>query len=176
MGERQVLIMQVNRERMIPGVVLLLFGSFLLLNQMERIPGSAFLIFLGVAFLAVYFITGKVGFLIPGAILSGFGIGVTVNAADLLQVPSYVMVFSGLALGFYLMVLLGFKKTGTWPLIPGTVVLLLALLIYFLESGLFLEYIVPYLDFVLPALLIAAGVWIVVRALIKPKEKKTGIK
>lgn len=157
---------------MIPGLMLLLFGLFLLLNQLERIPGFSFLIFLGVAFLSVYFLTGKVGFLIPGAILTGFGFGVTVNEADLLHTPSYLQVFGGLALGFYLIVVLGYKKTGSWPLIPGTVILALAFLIYYLESGFFMEYIGPNLNLVFPALLIAAGVWIVVRAMVKPKVKK----
>lgn len=155
---------------MIPGLALLLFGLFLLLSQLNLIPGETFLIFLGIVFIGVYYITGKVGFLIPGCILLGFGIGVTVLELRILEMPDYMLVFGGLAVGFYLISILGFKKTGTWPLIPGTVILLLAFFIYGMETGFVQNSMKAYLELALPVILIGFGTLVLIRSFVRPKK------
>jgi hypothetical protein len=116
------------RERTILGLILVGGGVLFLLQQFSIFSGFGELILLliGGIFMYAYFNTHsgyRVGFLIPGAILLGIGVGEVISS---LPLPSFwaggnVTAFT-LGLGFCLIWL--FERKHWWSLIPGSILIL----------------------------------------------------
>ncbi len=116
-------------KRMTLGAVLIALGVVLIVGQRMGVGGEGAVAAAGIAFLVAYALTRHYGFLVPGGIMTGLGIGIIYeNRTQGQGVP----VLLGLGLGFlsiYLIDAAGRRTArGWWPLIPGGVLTLIGLL------------------------------------------------
>jgi hypothetical protein len=122
-----------RRETMIGGALLIAIGLLVLLAQniQTETLGLLFLPALGGLFLIAGIVGRQVGFIIPGGILTGIGLGVifTQNpaliAADTAKGGVF---FIGFALGWLLITVLSklfTSETQWWALIPGAIMALI---------------------------------------------------
>lgn len=147
------------------GIFLVFAGAFLLLERLDLIDGDIFLILLGCAFLAAYFANKfSIGFLIPGAILTWFGIYSLVMEQpywDLTDTHAGGLLFMALGLAFLTIfihtVLMEKDSSRFWPLYPGIGLILFALIVEFEFSFIPLDYM-AYIETYWPALIILLGV------------------
>lgn len=107
------------------GLLLIGLGGALLLAVTTDIGGEVVVGFIGLAFLAAYAAQRTYGFLIPGGILTGLGVGLLLES---LGVGGDVVTF-GLGAGFVAIAIVDRLVTPGraawwWPLIPGAVLLL----------------------------------------------------
>ena len=117
-----------KNRRMNAGLILIAVGLGLyLIDRVEGIGEEAVLLIIGTAFLIAYFVRKNFGLLIPGCILLGLGIG-TVGTGSFLDFGDPTML--GLGAGFiaiYVIARLNEGKSHWWPLIPGGVLLIMAI-------------------------------------------------
>jgi len=106
---------QIQRNQLIPGLILIGLGVLFLLRDRIDLSGGVVLAGLGAIFLVGYFTSRNYGLLIPGCILAGLGLGEMLNNSSL-----------GLGLGF--IAIFGIdtiargKISAWWPLIPGVII------------------------------------------------------
>ncbi len=115
-----------TRARMVPGLILIVIGIALLLVQFFRFGPGQFLLLLGLVFLIPYILTRSYGLLIPGCILAGIGLGLIFETSE----QTSVTVPIGLGLGFIAIFVIQLVVTGRshwWPLVPGSLLLLVGL-------------------------------------------------
>jgi hypothetical protein len=117
-----------RRQRIVAGLTLIVLGLALYALQKFEGIGQATIFFLvGGAFLAAYFARREYGFLIPGCILLGLGAGSIGHDSFFFFGDSTLL---GLGCGFvaiFLIALVYQRRTSWWPLIPGSVLLLVGL-------------------------------------------------
>jgi hypothetical protein len=115
---------------LVAGLVIAGLGLFFLAGQVEPDIGRFVTLFIGLGLLAVFVVTREYGFLVPGSILTGVGIGVALEPATNGAADSGVMMLS-LAGGFLGIWLLGslyrIRQNHWWPLIPGGILTLIGL-------------------------------------------------
>lgn len=106
-------------------VIYLLVQLFVPSANVPALLGTLGLLVIAGAFLALYFDTRTYGFLIPGAVLAGMGIGTLfpqlLAGTDLPEVGGGLVVF-WLGLGFLAIYFVGKAVSGMtspWPVIPG---------------------------------------------------------
>jgi hypothetical protein len=116
------------KEKVITGIVLVIIGIVALLGQFLAQFNLSHLILpgLGLGFLAWGILARQVGFLIPGGILSGIGLGVIVTqtgiGGEMGSEQSGALFLLSFAAGWLLITLLSAvftTETQWWPLIPG---------------------------------------------------------
>lgn len=109
------------------GLVIAALGLFFLAGQLEPDIGRFVVLFIGLALLAVFVVRREYGFLVPGSILTGIGIGIAVEPAVSGQTEGGVMMLA-LAGGFLGIWVLGsiyrLPQNHWWPLIPGGILTL----------------------------------------------------
>jgi hypothetical protein len=114
----------------VAGLVIAGLGLFFLAGQLEPDIGRFVTLFIGLALLAVFVVRREYGFLVPGSILTGVGVGVVVEQAVNGDADSGVMMLA-LAGGFLGIWLLGslyrLPQNHWWPLIPGGILTLIGL-------------------------------------------------
>jgi hypothetical protein len=107
---------------LVAGLVIAGLGLFFLAGQLEPDIGRFVTLVIGLGLLAVFVVTREYGFLVPGSILTGVGIGVALEPATNGAADSGVMMLA-LAGGFLGIWLLGslyrLPQNHWWPLIPG---------------------------------------------------------
>lgn len=110
------------------GLILIAIGLGLyVIDRVEGIGPEAVMLIIGAAFLIAYFVRKNYGLLVPGCILLGIGIGNVGRGSFLAFGESS---FLGLGFGFiaiYVIARLYEGKTQWWPLIPGGVMLIMAI-------------------------------------------------
>ena len=89
-------------------------------QRFEGLERSAIFFLVGGAFLAVYFYRREFGLLIPGGIICGIGVGM------LEAVPMLVGIGCGFV-GITLVATIYERRFEGWPLIPGTILILVGL-------------------------------------------------
>ena len=112
-------VANVRREQ-VPGLALVIIGATLLVLLQLGATGEVVVALVGAAFLVVYAATRSYGFLVPGGILTGLGIGLVLES--ILALGGGVLL--SLAAGFAFVALLdriagGRREGGWWPLIPA---------------------------------------------------------
>lgn len=112
------------------GLVIAGLGLFFLAGQVEPDIGRFVTLFIGLALLAVFVIRREYGFLVPGSLLTGIGIGIALEPATSGDIESGVMMLS-IAGGFLFIWVLGslyrLPQSHWWPLIPGGILTLIGL-------------------------------------------------
>lgn len=156
------------------GILLIIAGVLLLLNQIGLIPGQIFLFLLALGFIATYALLGgrkeygNVGFLIPGTILLSIALYDTVTGLTANGGINPAFFFVGLSFSFlavFLVHTFWFENADHgerfWPLYPSAGLLLLSGIIalgttgqWFMQAGLF--------NYLWIIILIGAGVWLIV--------------
>ena len=146
------------------GVLLVAIGAFSLAGQWVDL-GVSFLLGLGAAMLAWGVLTRTIGWIIPGGIVSGIGLGVLVNDSGVLaslsgDIEGAVFLLS-MALGWFTIPLAAWlSKAGRalWALIPGGVMALVGGLVLMGEQGL---NILNAFNIVLPVVLVLVGLGLI---------------
>ncbi len=119
----------------IGGLVLIAVGVLMLGTYVLPDIGLYVVLALGLVFLAAFVFTRAYGFLVPGGILTGLGIGVALTPYVSQGMMSGALVVGALAVGFAAVGILAYvlhlDEAHPWPFIPaailGTVSLFLAL-------------------------------------------------
>ncbi len=115
---------------LVAGLVIAGIGLFFLAGQLEPDIGRFVTMFIGLALLAVFVITREYGFLVPGSILTGVGIGIVLDSAASGEAESGVMMLA-IAGGFLGIWVIGsiyrLSQNHWWPLIPGGILTLIGL-------------------------------------------------
>lgn len=115
---------------LVAGLVIAGIGLFFLAGQLEPDIGRFVTMFIGLALLAVFVVTRQYGFLVPGSILTGVGIGIVLDSAASGEAESGVMMLA-LAGGFLGIWVIGslyrLSENHWWPLIPGGILTLIGL-------------------------------------------------
>lgn len=143
-----------ERDRTLLAMLLIGGGVLFLFDQLNLFGGfgNLILLLIGSVFMYVYFTTKhsyRVGFLIPGAILSGLGAGVLLEDTPLAQLLGGNDITTvTLGLGFCLIWLL--ERKHWWSLIPGGILVLTGLSSFRVIGSLW------------PLALIAVGVYLLV--------------
>lgn len=158
-------------RRVLTGVILIVIGVVFLVAQRYQVGGEAVVAAIGVAFLAAFAYTRNYGYLVPGGIMTGLGLGILYQAQR--RDTGWAVVL-GLGLGFivvYLVdVLTGGRRAGRWwPLVPGGILLAIGLLQASGEPGL-----IGTLARWWPLLLIAIGVVLLLRRRGGPDQPPPG--
>ncbi len=116
--------MKFQNKKIANGSMLIALGAAILLIQnMDNMSEGIPFIIIGGIFLVIYFLKEKSGFLIPGCILSGIGIG-AIGDDYIRWMGDFEVV--GLGLGFmaiYFIQKVHDKKSHWWPLIPGVILI-----------------------------------------------------
>jgi len=156
---REVTDVAEQRRRQIQtGIALILVGLGLyVVQQFEGLGRTAIFFLLSGAFLAAYFYRREFGLLIPAGLIGGLGVGMF-EAVPLL---------AGIGGGFVAVTLIALiyeRRFEGWPLIPGTILILVGLretevLQYFVDNW--------------PLLLVVAGVLVLLRSIGRGKGVKS---
>jgi hypothetical protein len=116
-------------RRSLPGVILILLGVIFIIGQRLGVGGEGVVAAIGLAFLIAFAFTRNYGFLVPGGIMTGLGIGFVYQSH---VEGGGAPILLGLGLGFvsiYALDAAGRRAVrGWWPLIPGAVLTLVGLL------------------------------------------------
>ena len=117
-----------KRNNIILGAFLVVLGLVLMAAKLlQDESDAAILLLIGAAFLAWYFQNRAYGLLIPSCILLGLGLGrIVANAFDLTGGMEEI----GLGVGFcaiYVIDLVLHRKASWWPLIPGSILLVIGI-------------------------------------------------
>ncbi len=157
-----------RREAMVGGTLLIAIGVLVLLAQNIKTEalGLLFLPALGGLFLVAGIVGRQAGFIIPGGILTGMGLGVIFTqspqfaAAETAQGGVF---FIGFALGWFLIPVLTKLftcETHWWALIPGTIMALIGGALLLGGSAL---NVLEFAGRWWPLILVALGLSIIVR-------------
>jgi hypothetical protein len=144
-------------RRLVPGLVLIIVGGILLLARVQVLSGDL-TVLISALLLAVYVASGAGGLLFPGAILTGLGAGIALRER---LGPEGATVPLGLGVGFLLIYAFAQSRgprTGWWPLIPGGILVVVGLMQAARAYGP-LKIAASWW----PVLLIAIGVWLILR-------------
>lgn len=160
-----------SKGKGILGVFLIFAGAFLLLERLQLIDSDMFLILLGGAFLAAYFANGRrIGFLIPGSILTWFGL-----YSLLMEQPFWELkdqhagglLFVALGLAFLTIFLhtLSHEKGSArfWPLYPCLGLIFFAAVVEYEFSFIPQQYL-DYIKTYWPALIVIVGLVMIATA------------
>ncbi len=163
------------------GIILIIAGVFMLLNQLGLIPGQMFIFLLAFGFIATYVLLGatkeykNVGFLIPGCVL--MAIGLYASAPEITGQVNLNPAFFFLALSLSFLAVFSvhtfwFKSSDHggrfWPLYPSAGLILLAIIIGLGTTGLLVENLGLF-NYIWIIALIVTGVWLIVSSLKKGK-------
>jgi hypothetical protein len=149
------------------GLLLIAVGAALLVVVTTGVGGEIVVVTVGVGFLVAYTATRSYGLLIPGAILTGLGMGIVIAS----QGGPDESVVLGLGAGFLAItvvdVIFGRPRGGWWwPLIPGGVLTIVGASTF---AG--IESVGRY---VAPTLLIAVGILLLFRR--RPVDEGPGVR
>jgi hypothetical protein len=160
-----------RQSRRTTAIVLIGIGVILLIGQLTE-AWEWMMPLLGLGFLAAYFWTRNYGFLVPGGVLTGIGVGILLTtimstAADETEGALFLV---SLGFGFALIWILDIiytRASNWWPLIPGGILVLVGLALGIGGAALDL---LEVLGRWWPVILIAIGAWILFTLWRQPEE------
>lgn len=153
------------------GVFLMFAGAFLLLERLHLIDGDIFLLLLGGAFITAYFANKRsIGFLIPGSILTWFGLYSLLMEQPFWELKDQYaggLLFIALGLAFLTIFLhTAFHEEGSarfWPLYPGLGLIFFALIVQY-EFTFIPQQYVDYVKTYWPGLIVFIGLVMILTA------------
>jgi hypothetical protein len=149
------------------GIILILIGAAILITQFVEL-GAWVIVVPGVVMLAAGIVRRSAGWLIPGGIVTGVGLGALLTEAAIFPgLDNEVVILMAIALGFLSIVALTAlfaERALLWPFIPGGIMVAIALVMLAGASGLaVLEFIGKYW----PVVLILIGGMVIAGAFLK---------
>ena len=151
-------------RRSVAGVVLIVLGVLFLLEQRLEVGGEAVVALIGMAFLTAYALTRQYGFLVPGGIMTGLGIGIiSENRFDGKGAPILLGLGAGFLAIYAISSFRGRMPGDWWPLIPGTVLAVIGLMLAAEATG-----ALASVGRWWPLVLILIGLYVVVRRPARP--------
>jgi len=154
-----------RRQNIAAGATLIVLGLALFaLDRFDGLGRTAVFFVLGAGFLAAYLARREYGFLVPAGVMLGLGLG-RAGRGSLLEFSDNP-VWLGLGCGFlaiWLIELIYRRRNQWWPLIPGTVLILVGLP----DTDELFEYLLDNW----PLLLVAAGVLLLIVAF-RPSRRR----
>ena len=158
-------------------MIIIGIGLFFLLGQYVPDIGAWIPLFIGLIFLAAFLVKREYGFLIPGCIVTGVGVGIMLELAVSEPWSGAVVLFSigggFIAIWIVSMLIRMFDKDWPrgeakeaaqalwWPLIPGGILVLIGIVVLADESDLLQWW---------PLLIIGAGLIVLASALRRQKD------
>lgn len=159
-----------NSRNLAPGLVLIGLGVFFFIVQLTGVGAEAIVAVIGGAFLVAYAFTRQYGFLVPGGIMTGLGLGVIWETQTAPAGGGVVVI--GLGLGFLSIYVIDLLVRGSaalwWPIIPGGILAAIGVLIETEQGGL-----LAGMQWVWPVLLIAVGAFVLLMQLRTRPEEPT---
>jgi hypothetical protein len=129
-----------ERGNIVPALVLIGIGAVLLLAQLTGVGPEAVVAVIGVGFLIAYAATRTYGFLVPGGIMTGLGIGIIIETGARGSQGEPVLL--GLGIGFLAIYAIDavVRRSAAlwWPVIPGGILATIGVLVG-TENGGWLE-------------------------------------
>ena len=117
-----------RNDQWVGGAVLITIGVGLLLAQLFGDAEQYVLLGVGLVLLVIFAVTRNPGALIGGGIVTGLGLGVIVATVAEDEIAGAAVLF-GLGGGFIAIWLIGYllkmRETAFWPLIPGSILVLI---------------------------------------------------
>jgi len=149
---------------LIAGLILLVLGGTSLAGNYRILnidmSGFLFLTGLGTVFLALYFAKNITGFIYPGCILIAIGSYTLID--NIFNIQMGWLFFTFLGLSFYAMYLIEHRRIGQrWPLIPGTVLLVLSSLLFLTSLEVITDNFWSLISYFWPVILIIVGLRII---------------
>jgi hypothetical protein len=118
----------------VAGLVIAGLGLFFLAGQVEPDIWQYVPLIIGLALLGVFVLRREYGFLVPGSILTGVGIGIVLERAAVSGDAGGGVMMLSLAGGFLGIWVLGsiyrLPQNHWWPLIPGGILTLIGLALF----------------------------------------------
>ncbi|MEW6524721.1 MAG: hypothetical protein AB1445_14460 [Bacillota bacterium] len=152
-----------RKEKRILGMVLVVIGLMALVTRAAAVDlGPLFPLGLGVVFLLVFWLGGQEWAIFPGAFLTTVGAAVGLAASGRFDMSAWWPVFI-LAPGAAFLIIGSSARDHRWALVPGSIVSAVALFFFATTSGVISWAWFAWLGRWWPALLIALGVFIVLR-------------
>ena len=161
-----------NQPHLMFGIILTGTGALMLLRDFGKLhfnmSGEMFLIVMGLIFLFLYFKKGILGFVFPGFILPCIGIYIFImnNMNKDYMWPSFFIL---LGLAFYMIYFSAFIHSSTWPLIPGTVLILFGMAAFAFALGILswdmLSVVGQYQSYIISGGVVLLGVGILIKGL-----------
>jgi hypothetical protein len=122
-----------DRSQVVGGVVLVAIGALLLFARSFQDIGRYIPLGVGIVLLVAFLLTRQYGFLVPGCIVSGVGVGILLVSADPSGTRGTLFLVS-LGLGFIAIWVIGLvfrlSEHHWWPLIPGSILTTIGALVY----------------------------------------------
>lgn len=147
-----------TQRNLVPGLILIVLGAFLFFVQATGVGAEAIVAVIGAGFLVAYAVTRHYGFLVPGGILTGLGLGIVWEVSS---PTAGGVVLIGLGLGFLSIwvvdAVMKHTPVAWWPIIPGGI---LGTIGFLVETG--REGLLADLNWLWPAALIVVGVILLV--------------
>ena len=151
-------------RRSVAGIILIALGVLFLLGQSLQIGGEAVVALIGAAFLVAYALTRQYGFLVPGGIMTGLGIGIIYEERlDVGGAPVLLGLGAGFLLIYVVSVMRGRMPGDWWPLIPGTILAVIGLMLAASATG-----ALAVVGRWWPLVLVLIGLYIVLRRPARP--------
>lgn len=151
--------------RLFGGLALIVVGLLVLLanTTQSELLGLLFMPGLGIALLAYGLYTREYGFIVPGSIVTGLGIGIllAVSVLTLEGTGTAGVILLGLASGFLAISVLSpyvGQRFFSWPLIPAVITGLIGVML--LIGGVMLD-VLAFLTNTWPIFLVAAGLIVI---------------
>lgn len=156
------------------GIILSATGAIMLFNDLGKlrfdISGEMFLIAVGAISLFLYFNRGIIGFVFPGYILPAVAVySIMENNINNNYIwPSFFIL---LGIAFYLIYFTAFIHKSSWPLIPGTILILFGLGAFSFILGIvsidMLTSLGQYKSYILSAAIVLLGIGLLYKGLKK---------
>ncbi len=151
------------------GVILVVVGAVLLVTRFALVQTApAWLLGLGVGLALIAIVTPSYGALVGGMILLGLGAGMLLGDRGVGGLSNGSWTLLGLGAGFigiWVLALLLKLRSHWWPLVPGLVLIAVGGARLYKQFVLIPPPVMIALRTWWPALLVVAGVWMLVRAL-----------
>jgi hypothetical protein len=152
-----------ERGNIVPALVLIGIGTVLLIAQLTGVGPEAVVAVIGAGFLIAYAATRTYGFLIPGGIMTGLGIGIIIETQMTGSQGEPVLL--GLGIGFLSIyavdAIVRRSEALWWPVIPGGILATIGVLVGTGREG-WLENAGawwPAILIVIGGLILLSGVW-----------------
>ncbi len=159
-----------NTGFLIVGLILSYIGSLIFISNLniidEDLFGGLLLIVIGIAFLTVYFIKKRVGFIYPGFILPAIGAySIVMIIFDGTQSELWPLIFMTIAIAFLFIFVFEYRHLGYRPLIPAVVFFMIGFFAFMIIKGVISQDMwfktVELISRFWPVLLIGAGVSVI---------------